>query len=107
VFRRVEWRGDAPGAVPRMVPVTGSEFTAEADLVLLAMGFLHVRHGRLLEDLGVAYDERGNVRTDDRGRTSVGGVWAAGDAASGASLVVRAIFQGREAARAIDEALSG
>ena len=74
--------------------------------MLLAMGFLHVRHGRLLEDLGVEYDARGNVRTDERGLTSVRGVWSAGDASTGASLVVRAIFQGREAARAIDEALS-
>jgi glutamate synthase (NADPH/NADH) small chain len=107
VFRRVEWTSDAAGGPERMTPVPGSEFTAEVDLVLLAMGFLHVRHGRLLEDLGVEYDARGNIRTDDRGLTSVSGVWSAGDAATGASLVVRAIFGGREAARAIDETLSG
>jgi len=106
VFRRVAWNGGAAGEPPRMAAVPGSEFTAEFDLVLLAMGFLHVRHGRLLADLGVAIDGRGNVRTGDRGRTSVDGVWAAGDAATGASLVVRAIAQGREAAGAIDEQLS-
>ena len=107
VFRRVEWTSDAAGGLARMTPVPGSEFTEEVDLVLLAMGFLHVRHGRLLEDLGVEYDARGNVRTDDRCLTSVHGVWSAGDAATGTSLAVRAIFQGREAARAIDETLSG
>ena len=98
VFRRVS---------PRMAAVPGSEFTADIDLVLLAMGFLHVRHGRLLEELGVDYDARGSIRTDDQGLTSVRGVWSAGDAATGASLVVRAIFQGREAARSIGEALAG
>jgi glutamate synthase (NADPH/NADH) small chain len=107
VFRRVEWRSDGPSGTARMIGVPGSEFTRETDLVLLAMGFVHVRHGRLLEDLGVEYDARGNVRTDERGLTSVRGVWSAGDASTGASLVVRAIFQGREAARAIDASLSG
>ena len=77
------------------------------DLVLLAMGFLHVRHGRLLQDLGVELDARGNVRVDGTGLTTVRNVWAAGDTAIGASLVVRAIFQGREAARAIDGYLAG
>ncbi len=92
VFRRVEGKSAVPG----------SEFTKDFDLVLLAMGFLHVRHGRLLEDLGVELDGRGNVRADANGLTSVRDVWTAGDAATGASLVVRAIFQGREAAREID-----
>ncbi len=100
VFRRV-------GPPPRMEAVPNSEFTREFDLVLLAMGFLHVRHGRLLQDLGVELDARGNVRVDATGLTTVRNVWAAGDAAIGASLVVRAIFQGREAARAIDGYLAG
>jgi glutamate synthase (NADPH/NADH) small chain len=107
VFRRVEWTSDAAGGPARMTPVPGSEFTEEVDLVLLAMGFLHVRHGRMLEDLGVEYDARGNIRTDDRCLTSVSGVWSAGDAATGTSLAVRAIFQGREAARTINETLAG
>jgi glutamate synthase (NADPH/NADH) small chain len=107
VFRRVEWKSDAPGAAPRMAAVPGSEFSYEADLVVLAMGFLHVRHGKLLDELGVEYDARGNIRTDARGLTSVRDVWAAGDAGTGSSLAVRAIFQGREAARAIDEHLRG
>jgi glutamate synthase (NADPH/NADH) small chain len=66
-----------------------------------------VQHGRLLADLGVELDGRGNVRADATGLTSVRDVWTAGDAATGASLVVRAIFQGREAARRIDEHLGG
>jgi glutamate synthase (NADPH/NADH) small chain len=107
IFRRVAWETDAAGGPARMTGVPGSEFTVEVDLVLLAMGFLHVRHGRLLDDLGVELDGRGNVRTDARGSTNVRDVWSAGDASTGASLVVRAIFQGRETARAIDEHLRG
>jgi glutamate synthase (NADPH/NADH) small chain len=64
-------------------------------------------HGRLLGDLGVAYDQRGNILCDSGYATSVPGVFAAGDAGTGASLVVRAIFQGREAARSIDRFLRG
>jgi glutamate synthase (NADPH/NADH) small chain len=90
-----------------MAAVPGSDFTRDFDLVLLAMGFLHVRHGRLLQDLGVELDARGNVRADAAGLTTVRDVWTAGDAATGASLVVRAIFQGREAAREIDVHLAG
>jgi glutamate synthase (NADPH/NADH) small chain len=66
---------------------------------------VHVQHGRLLQELGVELDARGNVRADAEGCTSVRDVWTAGDAATGASLVVRAIFQGRQAARSIDEHL--
>jgi glutamate synthase (NADPH/NADH) small chain len=104
-FRRVAWSSEGPGTSPRMAPVPGSEFTREFDLVLLAMGFVHVQHGRLLQELGVELDARGNVRADAEGCTSVRDVWTAGDAATGASLVVRAIFQGRQAARSIDEHL--
>jgi glutamate synthase (NADPH/NADH) small chain len=107
VFRRVAWKSEAPGQPPRMSASPRSEFTREFDLVLLSMGFLHVRHGRLLQELGVELDVRGNVRTGVTGHTGVRDVWSAGDAATGASLVVRAIFQGREAARAIDGHLAG
>jgi glutamate synthase (NADPH) small chain len=85
--------------------VEGSEFAVKVDLVLLATGFLHVQHSRLLEDFGVDFDERGNVKLSAGYETSVKGVFAAGDAGTGASLVVRAIWHGREAARAIDESL--
>jgi len=71
------------------------------------MGFLHVRHTLLLEDLGIRFDTRGNILGDSRYSTSSPGVFTAGDANTGASLVVRAIFHGRQAAKAIDEYLKG
>jgi glutamate synthase (NADPH/NADH) small chain len=75
-----------------------SEFELQADLVLLAMGFVHVEHGPLLHELGVSTDSRGNIITDANLMTSVPGVFGAGDAVMGASLVVRAIDMGRRAA---------
>ncbi len=101
---RVEWKKPAPGGPPRPEEIPGSRFSVEADLVLLAMGFLHVNHTRLLEDLGVSVDARGNIACN-RYETSASGVFAAGDANTGASLVVRAIFHGREAAKAADKYL--
>ena len=71
-------------------------------MVLLAMGFLHVEHDRLVDELEVELDSRGNIAGKDGYATSVPGVFTAGDAGTGASLVVRAIFHGREAAAAID-----
>ena len=73
--------------------------------MLLALGFVHVQHSRLLSDLGVEFDERGNVKTDGRFATTSDGVYAAGDAQTGASLVVRGIFHGRQAAEAVHEYL--
>ncbi|HZS16074.1 MAG TPA: glutamate synthase subunit beta [Candidatus Dormibacteraeota bacterium] len=92
---------------PQFVPVDGSEFTIDCDLVLIAAGFLHpVREG-LVADLGVELDPRGNVRTDVAMMSSVPGVFAAGDSRRGASLVVWAIAEGRQAARGVDEYLMG
>ncbi len=79
----------------------GTEFTLPADLVLLAMGFLHVVHDGLIEQLEVQCDRRGNVITRD-GMTTQEGVFAAGDTVRGASLVVHAINDGRMVAAAID-----
>ncbi|HEY8831127.1 MAG TPA: glutamate synthase subunit beta [Gemmatimonadaceae bacterium] len=84
------------------VQVAGSEFELEADLVLLAMGFTGPVKSRLLVDLGVALDSRGAIATDMSHRTSVPGVFAAGDAHRGASLIVWAIREGRDAADGID-----
>lgn len=84
-----------------MKEIPGSEFVLQVDLVLLAMGFVHVEHSRLLTDLGVQFDARGNVQTDSHYRSTVPGVFAAGDTVRGASLVVWAISQGRQAAHAI------
>ncbi len=89
-------------------PVAGSEFELRADLVLLAMGFVHPVHEGMLEDLGVELDPRKNVlaNTDDYA-TSMDKVFAAGDMRRGQSLVVWAIREGRQAARAVDEYLMG
>jgi len=92
----------------KLQPVAGSEFELKADLVLLAMGFVHPVLEGMVEELGVALDGRKNVgaNTNDY-RTSVDKVFAAGDMRRGQSLVVWAIREGRQAARAIDEILMG
>jgi glutamate synthase (NADPH/NADH) small chain len=82
-------------------PVRGTDFTTNVDLVLLAMGFAGVEDGRLVRELGVR-EERGAIATDERHSTEVEGVFAAGDARRGASLIVWAIREGRDAAAAID-----
>ncbi len=95
------------GAPPRFEPIGGSEFTMDADLVLLAMGFTGPVRNGLLTRLGVELDARGNVAAGDDCMTSVTGVFAAGDMRRGQSLVVWAIAEGRRAARAIDRWLMG
>ncbi len=104
---RLEWGPPDETGRPAMNEIPGSEFEIEADLVLLAMGFLHPEHGSMLSDLGVDFDGRGNVKTDQNKMTSVSGVFAAGDMSRGQSLVVWALAEGREAARGIDEFLMG
>ena len=84
------------------VPVAGSEFLIAADLVLLAMGFTGPRRDALLGQLGVELTENGTVRTYEAHRTSVPGVFAAGDVRRGASLIVWAIREGRDAAAGVD-----
>ena len=87
--------------------VPGSEFEIQADLVLLAMGFLGPERGALVNDLGLKMTERGNVWRDERWMTSVPGVFAAGDMQRGQSLIVWAIAEGRSAARGVDQYLMG
>jgi glutamate synthase (NADPH) small chain len=94
------------GAPPRFEPVAGSEFVIEADLVLLAMGFVGPVRNGMLERLGTTLDAKGNVATDDQYMTSIPGVFAAGDMRRGQSLVVWAISEGRRAAACIDRYLS-
>ena len=99
--------GETPDGRPQVVPVAGSEFTLDADLVLLAMGFTGPpRQDPLLDGLGVRRDARGNVATDGDHRTSVDNVFAAGDVRRGQSLIVWAIREGRDAAEAIDRHLA-
>ena len=104
---RLDWRRDEGGAMrPHEIP--GSEFDVPAELVLLAMGYLHPVRAGMLEQLGVELDARGNVKTSAKGyATSHPKVFAAGDMRRGQSLVVWAIREGREAARAVDAFLMG
>ena len=104
---RVEWNQPENGGRPEMSEVPNSEFEVETDLVLLAMGFLHPEHDGLLAQLGVELDGRGNVKIGSDRMSSVPGVFAAGDTARGQSLVVWAIAEGRETARAVDLFLMG
>ena len=92
----------------RFQPVAGTEFELEADLVLLAMGFLGPVQKGMLEELDVELDARGNVKADTENyRSSIGNVFTAGDMRRGQSLVVWAIREGRQAARSIDQFLMG
>ncbi len=91
---------------PPFAPVEGTERELKAQLVLLAMGFLHPEPG-LLEQLGVEKDPRGNVKAQQPYTTSAEGVFAAGDARRGQSLIVWAINEGRQCARMVDRYLAG
>ena len=103
-LRLVEVTRDADG---RFVPVEGTEKEIPAQLVLLAMGFVGPEKGKLLTDLGVDLDQRGNVARDTGYMTSVDGVFSAGDMGRGQSLVVWAIAEGRAAAAGVDAYLTG
>jgi len=104
----VRFQGSDASGRPRMEEIPGTERRIPADLVLLAMGFVSPIHTGLLGELGVRHDARGNVAADLRGfATSEPGVFAAGDCRRGQSLVVWALWEGREAARAVDQYLCG
>ncbi|MGA8869374.1 MAG: glutamate synthase subunit beta [Candidatus Sulfotelmatobacter sp.] len=90
------------GPPPKFEPIPGSDFSMEADLVLIAMGFLGPVRGGMLEQLRVDLDPRGNVATGQNYMSSVPGVFAAGDMRRGQSLVVWAISEGRKAAASVD-----
>jgi glutamate synthase (NADPH/NADH) small chain len=90
------------GPPPKFEPIPGTEFTMEADLVLIAMGFMGPVRNGMIEQLGVKLDPRGNVATDQNNMSSVPGVFAAGDMRRGQSLVVWAIAEGRKTAASVD-----
>lgn len=104
---KLEWSEPDANGRRQMTEVPGSEFDIDADLVLFAMGFLHPEHKGMLDQLGVEYNQRGNVATDDRHMTNIPGVFAAGDMRRGQSLVVWAISEGRKLAKCVDEYLMG
>jgi glutamate synthase (NADPH/NADH) small chain len=93
------------GPPPKFLAQAGTEFTLDVDLVLLAMGFLGPVRSGMIEQLGLALDNRGNVATTNY-MSSVDGIFAAGDMRRGQSLVVWAIAEGRKAAAAVDAYLS-
>jgi glutamate synthase (NADPH/NADH) small chain len=101
---KVEWTIGEDGRQV-MTEVAGSEFELEADLVLIAMGFVHVVHAGLVHDLAVELDARGNIKINQNCMTSIDGIFSAGDSSRGASLVVYAIEDGRQAADGINKYL--
>ena len=104
---KVEWIKSDDGRM-KMSEIKGSEFSFEADLVLLAMGFVHPIHEGLIKQLGVKLTQVGNLEANDtKYQTSVNKFFAAGDSRRGQSLVVWAIKEGRQCARSIDEFLMG
>ena len=104
---RVDWQQNDNGQW-QMEEISGSEFQLKADLVLLAMGFIHPVHEGMLKELSVELDARGNVQADtEQYQTSIDKVFSAGDMRRGQSLVVWAIREGRQCARAVDEYLMG
>jgi glutamate synthase (NADPH/NADH) small chain len=98
---QVEWLKDANGRW-NMSEIAGTTEIVDCELALLSMGFTQPVHVGLLDALGVEYDQRGNVKVDDKKQTSVAKLFAAGDAEKGASLVVHAIEAGKVAAKNID-----
>ncbi len=102
---RLDWKTDNGRMVMEEIP--GSEFELDCDLVLLALGFLGPEPDGAIAQLGLKLDQRGNIQCDANYMSSVPGVFAAGDARRGQSLVVWAIWEGREAARGIDQYLMG
>ena len=107
---KVEWNKDEKGNW-QMSEVEGSGFELKAELATLAMGFVHPVHEGMLEGLGIELDGRGNVKGATEGaeayKTSLDGVFSAGDMRRGQSLVVWAIREGRQCAKAVDEYLMG
>ena len=104
---RLEWGPPDASGRPTMNEIPGSEFVIETELVLLALGFIHPEHDGMVTDLGVELDGRGNIKLDENRMAGVPGVFAAGDAARGQSLVVWAIAEGRETAHHMDKYLMG
>ena len=104
----LEWKFAEEGRPAQFVEKPGSEREIPCELALLAMGFVHPQHQGLVEQLGVQLDERGNVKAPESTyKTNIPKVFAAGDIRRGQSLVVWAISEGRECAKAVDEYLTG
>lgn len=104
----LQWKASTPDKAAGFEEIAGSERQIPCELALLAMGFLHPQHDGLLDELGVALDERGNVKADEnKYQTNIPKIFTAGDMRRGQSLVVWAISEGRECARKVDQYLMG
>ncbi len=104
-FTELKWSEQDKYGRANFVEVPDSNIKIKADLVLLAMGFLHVEHGNLVKDMNIQTDNRGNIVVNKNYRTNVNKFFATGDAIIGASLVVRAISLGRKVAEAVHDFL--
>lgn len=97
----VEWKAKEKGGPLLPIEKEGTDFEVEADLVLLAMGFLGPEKNKIFKDMEISFDQKGNVKSDEKNMTNVPGVFVAGDITLGQSLVVKAIADGKRAARGI------
>ena len=97
----VEWKAKTKGGPIVPIEKDGTDFEVKADLVLLAMGFLGPEKNEIFEDMGVSFDQKGNVNSNEMNMTNVPGVFVAGDITIGQSLVVKAIADGKRAAHGI------
>jgi glutamate synthase (NADPH) small chain len=104
---KVEFSKSNEMSCPVIKEIPGSEFEKKADLVILAVGFLHPEHKGLVSDLNLEKDERGNIKADENFMTSKKGIFSAGDMHRGQSLIVWAISEGRKAAHNMDKYLMG
>ena len=100
----VKWEKDENGKM-QLKELPGSNHTLDAELVLFSMGFVHPVHEGLIKEINLECDNRGNIAVNDNFQTNNQKVFAAGDSSTGASLVVTAIFNGRQAAERMDEFL--
>jgi len=102
----LEWTKPKDGSRGTYTEKPNSEEIIPADMVFLSIGFQHCEHGPLLTDLKIEFDKRGNIKKDDNKMTALPGIFTAGDAELGASLVVHAIFSGRQAAEGVHQYLT-
>ena len=102
----LEWTRPEDGSRGTYTEKPNSEKIIPADLVFLSIGFQHCEHGHLLTDLKLEFDKRGNIKKDDNKMTGLPGIFVAGDSELGASLVVHAIFSGRQAAEGVHQYLT-
>lgn len=104
-FSKLEWTKPDKNGLRKFTEITNQNIFIKADLVLLAMGFLHVEHGNLVKELNITTDKRGNIVVDKNYNTTETGFFATGDAMIGASLVVHALNHGRRVATSVNQFL--